>query len=176
MKKLILLLFATALFAACQQNYSRTGPEVDLVKGLFDDYHEGNWDSWMSKYADTAKIHHNLPDGKGISPAAQKDNFIALLEPLSSYKFDDDIWFEQVVTDEGETWVNVWGEWHGVIAANNKEMVIPVHLTAQVVNGMIVEEHTYYDTAGLVAELTAIAEASASATEASEEDDNDGSE
>ena len=111
MKKVILLVLVTALFTACQQNnYSRTGPEVDLVKSLFDDYHKGDWESWMSKYADTAKVHHNLPEGQGISPAAQRDNFKESLAPLSSYKFDDEIWFEQVVTDEGETWVNVWGE------------------------------------------------------------------
>ena len=171
MKKVILLAFVAVLFTACQeQNYSRTGPEVDLVKGLFDDYHAGDWESWMSKYADTAKIHHNLPDGKGISPAAQRDLFKESLAPLSSYKFDDDIWFEQVVTDEGETWVNVWGEWHGVIAANNKEMIIPVHLTAQVVDGKIVKEFTYYNTVEMNAEMEALAAAAAAAEEAANGD------
>ena len=166
MKNFLLLGLAAILFTACQpQNYSRTGPEVDLVQGLFDDYHKGDWESWMSKYADTAKIHHNLPDGQGISPGQQRDAFKESLAPLSSYKFDDKIWFEQVVTDEGETWVNVWGEWHGVIAANNKEMIIPVHLTAQVEDGKIVKEFTYYDTSALVAELNALA-AAAEAAEA----------
>jgi hypothetical protein len=173
MKKLLLLGLATILFVSCQQNYSRTGPEVDIVKELFDDYHNGNWESWMSKYADTAKIHHNVPDGKGVNAAQQRENFKTLLEPLSSYKFDDDIWFEQVITDEGETWVNVWGEWHGVVAANNKEIIIPVHLTAQVEEGLIRKEFVYYDPSEL---QNTLAELAAVAVESTEEEHAEGDE
>ena len=78
----------------------------------------------------------------------------------SSYKFDDDsLWYEMVIDKDGETWVNFWGNWKGKLAANGQDLVIPVHLTLQFVNGKIVQEYAYYDISKFQAALQEIAAA-----------------
>ena len=61
-----------------------------------------------------------------------------------------------VLTDDGETWVNCWLEWNGTLAANNKEIDIPIHLTYQFVDGKIVREYGYWDASEIVMELQKI--------------------
>ncbi|HSQ46585.1 MAG TPA: hypothetical protein VLM44_06650, partial [Lutibacter sp.] len=58
--------------------------------------------------------------------------------------------YEMATTDEGNTWVNFWGVWKGTLAANNKVIEIPVHLTAQFIDGKIVREYGYWDNAPIV--------------------------
>jgi hypothetical protein len=174
MRKLLILIFVIGFCVSCSQNYSRTGPAVDLFKAAVEDYQNGDWDAWASKFADTAKIHHNVPEGKGITAAEQIEVFKPMVAALSSYGFDEDAWYEQVVTDEGHTWVNVWAEWHGVIAANNKEIIIPVHITARVEDGLIRREFVYYNPSELEDTLAALeAEANAAVTEESDDDGNE---
>ena len=53
--------------------------------------------------------------------------------------------------------VNFWGLWKGNLAANNKEIVIPVHITSQFnKDGKIVEEYGYWNRGELVLELQSI--------------------
>jgi len=54
------------------------------------------------------------------------------------------------ITDEGKTWVNFWGVWKGTLAANNIVLEIPVHLTAQFIDGKIVREYGYWDNGPIV--------------------------
>jgi uncharacterized protein len=54
-------------------------------------------------------------------------------------------YFEMVVTDEGETWVNFWGLWSAVLKANEQKFEIPVHVTVRFENGKIVAEHGYWN-------------------------------
>ena len=83
-----------------------------------------------------------------------------ILANVSSYKFDDkDLWYEMIIDDDDETWVNFWGNWRGTVAANGQELVIPVHLTLQFVEGKIVEEHGYYNLSEITAVLNEIATA-----------------
>ena len=174
MKKLSILIIAIIISAACTQNYSRTGPAVDLVKAAIEDYQNGDWDAWASKFADTAKIHHNVPQGKGVTANQQIEVFKPMIAALSSYGFDEDTWYEQVLTDEGETWVNVWAEWHGTVAATGQKIVVPVHLTARVEDGLIRREYVYYDPAELQGALAALeAEAEANEEEEEHHDDED---
>ena len=69
----------------------------------------------------------------------------------------DDLEFEMVIADDGKTWVNFWGDWKGTMAANNKELIIPIHLTVQIVNDKIVEEHGYYNLSEYMANMQEIA-------------------
>jgi uncharacterized protein len=57
--------------------------------------------------------------------------------------------FEMVVTDDGETWVNFWGLWSAVLNANGQKFLIPVHVTARFENGKIVAEHGYWNSSEL---------------------------
>ncbi len=159
MKKLILLGLVIVLFTACQKNepqrYFSESKEIDAVKALLKDYHAGNWEAWAGHYADTAKIYQN-----SIKAASVKEtiaNLKEILSNVSAYKFDDkNLWYEMVIDKDKETWVNFWGNWRGKLSANGKEIVIPVHLTLQFVNGKIVEEYGYYNISEFVLALQEI--------------------
>jgi hypothetical protein len=158
-KILTLLFLALTMLSACQKNepkrFFSKSPEIDLAKELIKDYEDGNWDKWITYYADTAKIYRNV-----IEPASPKETLKSLqgiLTNVSSYKFDDeDIWYEMVISDEGNKWVNFWGNWRGKLKANDKELIIPVHLTLQFVEGKIVEEYQYFNTSEFTAALREI--------------------
>jgi hypothetical protein len=166
MKKLILLTLTVILFAACQSNapkqYTKTSPEIDVVKALVKDYHDGNWEAWASHYADTAKIYHNTwKEDAGATPQETADGLKAILANVSSYGFEKDEenelpWYEMVVNDNGNTWVSFWGNWKGILAANNKELEIPVHLSIRFVDGKIVREEGYYNLSEFTAALAEI--------------------
>lgn len=146
--KKILLMLSIVLFTACQKNepqrYFSSSTEIDVVKSLLTDYQDSNWDGWIAHYADTAKIYQNVLESK--SPKETMESLKDILANVSSYKFDDkDLWYEMIIDKDGETWVNFWGNWRGTVAANGQELVIPVHLTLQFVEGKIVEEHGYYN-------------------------------
>lgn len=165
MKKIAVLgiLLTVILCASCKENapvrYATTGSEIDLVKSLLSDYEKGDWESWRGHYADTAKLHHNTTKDISLSPTEMNETLKGLLANTSSYAFDDDPFFEKVIDDKGETWVNFWGDWKGTMVANNKELIIPVHLTIQIVDGKIVEEHGYYNLSEYMATMQEIAEA-----------------
>ena len=166
--KEILLVLSIVLFTACQKNepqrYFSSSTEIDVAKTLITDYQDGNWDGWITHYADTAKIYQNAI--KGISPKETMESQKSILTNVSSYKFDDkDLWYEMIIDDDGETWVNFWGNWRGTVAANGQELVIPVHLTLQFVNGKIVEEYGYYNLSEITTVLNEIATAAKMAEE-----------
>lgn len=159
MKKLFLLGLVTVLFISCQkqkpQQYFSKSAEIDEVKSLLSDYHAGNWEAWAGHYSDTAKVYHN-----SVKPATVKEtseNLVNILSNVASYKFDDkSLFYEMIVDDDNETWVNFWGNWKGKLAANGQELIIPVHLTLQFVNGKIAEEYGYYNISEFQAALQAI--------------------
>ncbi len=133
---------------ACQQKgperYTNSAPEINVVKALIKDYNEGNWTSWASHYADTAKQYHNTLQASTTAEALE--GLKANLAATSSYSFiDKDMFYERVIDDDNETWVNFWATWEGTLSGNNQKLVIPVHLTAQFVNGKIVKEYAYYN-------------------------------
>ncbi len=148
MKKLIYLGLTVILLISCQndkpERYFATSAEIDVLKAIIKDYEDANWENWLTKYADTAKIYHNSLES--ISPNELIKGFKVQLANFSDYKFSkDDIFYEMIIDDKGEKWVYFWGTWEGNLAANNRSIVIPVHLAVRFVNGKIVREHAYYD-------------------------------
>ncbi|MBU3823097.1 nuclear transport factor 2 family protein [Flavobacteriaceae bacterium XHP0103] len=158
MKKLILLGGFAILFIACQskpQRYFENSTEIETLKSGIKLYEQQDWASWKANFADTAKIHHNSV--KGLSTDETIQNFQDMLINFSSYGFEDEGSFTEMVVDiDNETWVNYWGIWKGILSETNEELVVPVHLTAQFIDGKIVEEHAYYDTAPIINALEAI--------------------
>jgi hypothetical protein len=73
-----------------------------------------------------------------------------------------------VIDNEGEKWVNFWGNWEGTLSANNKILSIPVHITSQFVDGKIVEEHAYYDLSKYMAAMNEIQKAAMESEESME--------
>ena len=158
MKKLLVLGLITLFFVACQQGparYTNASPEVDAIKAHIKDYNAGQWTEWAGRYADTAKLYHNSL--KASSVAETQEGLEGLLAATASYGFvDKDIFYEMVIDDDNEKWVNFWGTWEGTLAANSQKLVIPVHVTFQFEGGKIVEEHAYYNLAEYAAAMQAI--------------------
>jgi ketosteroid isomerase-like protein len=153
MKKIIVLICSLVLVTSCQngpERYSTTGEEVVMVKKLITDYENGDWDAWMAVYSDTAKVYHNTrTEAVGASEALKRHQQTLAL--MKSYEFmDDPVFFEKIIDDDGETWVNFWGYWQGTLAANEELLETAVHLSVQIEDGKIVEEHGFWDTAPLV--------------------------
>ena len=154
MKKLVLILLVSVMAIACgdankeneKVRYSQDSEEINTLKAAIKDYENGDWQAMKKHYADTAQIFHNSNQGKSISEIVKGHE--ESLADLSNYGFvDGEDEFEMVLTDDGNTWVNYWGDWKGTMSGANKEVIIPVHLTAQFKNGKIVREHGYWDNA-----------------------------
>ena len=158
MKKLFILGLSVILFFNCEkpkQRYFSDSPEIETVKAGIAAYESQNWEAWKANLSDTAKFYPNTT--KGISATEYLENTKAMVATLSSYGFDKNRTFMEMVIDkDNETWVNYWSVWKGTIAANNKELTIPVHLTMQFVNGKIVEEYGYWDMSGYMAAMQEI--------------------
>ena len=170
MKKLLLLGLTIILFIACQnkpERFTTTSSNIDVVKKLVTDYHNGDWEAWRSNYSDSAKVFHN--NWKNAStPEEVRDGLKSLLSNTSKYHFDESegaIFYEQTIDDEGKTWVNFWGNWQGTMAANGKELEIPVHLSCLMKDGKITAEYGFYNLADVMGEIQAIAAAKEAAAE-----------
>ena len=158
MRYLIVLCLVALMTTACNQvesRYSTAGAEIDQVKDLIANYEAGDWEAWLSHYADTAKVYHNSTEPSSAEDV--KDQLAESLQSTSSYKFQDkDRYYERVIDDRGETWVNFWATWEGTLAANDQTLIIPVHATYQFNGDKIVEEHAFYNMAAFAMALTAI--------------------
>lgn len=172
MKKLFLFGLSIILFVACQnkpQRYFDESAEIETAKAGIKAYEAQNWDAWKANFADTAKIFHNT--NKAATPDEMMAGMKQMLSNFSSYGFSKEGGiYEMVIDKDGKTWVNYWGNWGGKSVVIEKNLVIPVHLTLEFVDGKIVQEYAYYDTAGINETFAAIEAAkTASEAEASEE-------
>lgn len=158
MKKILFLsALAVLAFSACQQGpvrYTQDSPEIDIVKQLISNYNNKTFDTSM--YADTSKTFYNVSKNP-MSASEAMDYHKQTDANYSSRSFqNENSEYEMVVTDDGETWVNCWLDWKGTLAANNKEIDIPVHLTYRFVDGKIVKEYGYWDPSEVMMELQKI--------------------
>jgi steroid delta-isomerase-like uncharacterized protein len=158
MKKLFLLGLAITLFIACQnqpQRYFEASAEIETVKIGIKAYEAQDWDTWKSNFADTAKIYHNT--NNGVSPADMMSGMKEMISNFSEYKFlNEEAEMEMIVDKDGDTWVNYWNTWGGKAKETGKTVSVPVHLTVQFINGKIVQEYAYYDTAGINAAIAEV--------------------
>ena len=164
MKKLFLLGLAIVLFVACQnqpQRYFAESAEINTLKAGIKAYESGDWDKWKSHFADTAKIYVNSTEAVNVKK--RSEGLKNMASAMSSYGFihDKGEYIEMVLDQEDETWVYYWATHKATLAANNKEVSVPIHLAARFVNGKIVTEHVYFDGTEMNAEFAALAEAEA---------------
>jgi len=159
MKKQIILLLLTLTLIACQtpsNRYTQDSPEIETIKANINDYDYHKWESLLSHYSDTAKIYYNSRDNV-LTPKDLKAYFTRNDKSFSTRAFEDENReYEMIVDDDGKTWVNFWGLWEGNLEANNKNILIPVHITYQFVKGKIVKEYGYWNTSELILELQKI--------------------
>ena len=154
MKKLIMIILLATIAIGCNDTgkeekdkkvrYTQDSDEINTLKAAIADYEKADWEAMKKHYVDTAQIFHNSTQAKRIGEIVkQHEESIANLD---SYGFvADDEEFEMVLTDDGNTWVNFWGDWKATPTGSDKEVIIPVHLTAQFKNGKIVREHGYWN-------------------------------
>ncbi|WP_052143577.1 nuclear transport factor 2 family protein [Wocania ichthyoenteri] len=158
MKKLFLLGLVITLFIACQnqpQRYFAESPEIETLKAGINAYETGDWSKWKSHFADTAKIFVNST--KPITVEKRLEGLKGMTGSMSSYGFNHDKEYVEMVLDkEDETWVYYWAAHKATFSATNKELLMPVHLAVQFVNGKIVEEHIYFDGTSMNAEFEAL--------------------
>ena len=146
--------FDGSVFATDAVRYTQKSAEIDISKSIIKSYDNKNWEKLTSHYADTAKVHFNTTE-KNPMPASQIPDFHKTAdENYASRGFiEKDNFFEMVVTDKGENWVNFWGTWKCKLKSNGKEIEVPVHLTSQYIDGKVVKEYGYWDASELVLEL-----------------------
>ncbi|HSQ47195.1 MAG TPA: hypothetical protein VLM44_09780 [Lutibacter sp.] len=161
MKKNLLLVFVIATIAGCKNEvrYTQNSPEIETYKKAIKDYEMANWASFATHYADTAKIGYNTNEKNAMTLAQAISQNNEDIATLSSYNYiAEESEYEMVVTDQGETWVNFWGLWQGRLKANDQLYEIPVHLTAQFIDGKIVKEFGYWDNSSIAMELQKLKE------------------
>jgi len=171
MKKIMLITLVIASISACKNEvrYTQNSPEIETYKKVIKDYEVENWESMATHYSDTAKILNNVTEKNAQTVAqlvAQNKQDAAL---FSSWKYvPEESEYEMVVTDKGEIWVNFWGLWQARLKVNDLLYEIPVHITAQFMDGKIVKEHGYWDISKLVLDLQTFQEAAPPKTKTAE--------
>jgi ketosteroid isomerase-like protein len=168
MRKLIYLVLAVATITACQQEqrYFAESAEIETLKSGILAFENGDWDTWRSHFADTAKVFNNSKDG--IAVDQRMKDLQGMTSAFSSYGFDHEEEFVEMVIDkEKESWVYYWADYNGT-ANNGKEISVPVHLAVRFVDGKIVTEHIYFDATELNAVMAEMAAAEAAEAESVE--------
>ncbi|UPQ78639.1 nuclear transport factor 2 family protein [Flavobacterium azooxidireducens] len=164
MKNSIIILVLLFSIISCQKTetrYTQQSPEIDSFKKSIEAYEKADWATMKSFYADSAKIEHNVTKDKAVSV----DKLIEISKEdatlFSNIDFiDSESEYEMVVTDDGETWVNFWGDWKGTLKATGEEYILPCAITAQFVNGKIVREVGFWNTAKIALDLQKLSAAS----------------
>ncbi len=146
--------FDETVFSTDAVRYTQKSPEIEISKSVIKSYDKMDWKTLTSHYADTAKVHFNTTEKNPMKASKIPEYHKANDVNYSSRGFvEKDNFFEMVVTDKGENWVNFWGTWKCNLKTNGKEIEIPVHLTSQYKDGKIVKEFGYWDASELVLEL-----------------------
>ena len=156
MKKIVIVVLGLFILASCQekQRYTQQSPEIDSFKKSIEAYEKQDWATMKSFYADSAKIEHNVTKDKAVSVDKLIEVSKEDTELFSNIDFiDSESEYEMVVTDDGETWVNFWGDWKGTLKATGEEYILPCAITAQFVNGKIVREVGFWNNAKIALDL-----------------------
>ncbi|MCA0153245.1 nuclear transport factor 2-like protein [Winogradskyella vincentii] len=162
----ILVLFITACTEHKQRYFAESAETKTLEAGIAA-YESGDWNKWKSHFSDTAKIYVNSKDA--ITLDARVKDLSAMTEAFSSYGFDkDDDYIEMVIDKEDETWVYYWGQHSGTMV-NGTKLTIPVHLAVQFTDGKITAEHVYFDGTEMNAAMSAMQAESENEMESTDE-------
>jgi hypothetical protein len=121
------------------------------MKTLNKAYVEQNWETYKQHYNDTAKIRYNVTKGNEASLEDAIKQFKEDHATFSAIQYlDKETFYEMVITDDDETWVNFWGVWIGTLKATDQKFEVPLHITARFVDGKVVEEHGYWNNTDIV--------------------------
>jgi len=119
--------------------------EIEMIRAKFDDYNQGDWQQWQSKYTETAEIFYNsISDPMTAQQAVEMHE--GSVRPLSAYYFDDNsIRIEKTINDKGEIWVAFYGNWIATFSGSGRQIIVPTHITYLIVDGKIAADNGYWD-------------------------------
>lgn len=144
MRVLIFILLIVSQLVACHdQRYTEDSPEIDAYKSMIQGIERGDFSAYDEIYADSAKIYFNSL--YAFNREGAMEGMKISLEPYSEFDFGEDPEYEFVLNDKGEYWLGMWTIWTGTVKSNGKVLKVPIHVTAQFVDGKIVEETHYWD-------------------------------
>jgi hypothetical protein len=128
MKKIVLLFLAATTLFACQTNQVKTetalatsgsvtttGPDVDLIKKSITAWANGDWATYISTYADTAKSYHNIwplttDTTVGAKMPVLIEGFKKQRELMDGNVTMGNSIIEVVTMPDGSKWGHVWVE------------------------------------------------------------------
>jgi len=128
MKKIVLLFLAATTLFACQTNevktestagatgsVATTGPDVDLIKKSITAWADGDWATYASTYADTAKaVHNGWPSATdttvGVKMPIMIENFKKQRELMDGNVTMGNSIIEVVTMPDGNKYGHVWVE------------------------------------------------------------------
>ena len=135
-----------AAIAQDKVRYTQQAPEIETTKAYFTAYNEGEWEKLSAFYAKDASITHNT--SPKLTAAQLLGGFKSNLELCTDYKWElIEEELERVITDKGEMWVNIWGNWTGTYKITGDKINVPTHHAFRFKEGKIIREWAYYDTA-----------------------------
>jgi hypothetical protein len=139
------LFILTLSFGQTPARYTQSAPEIEAVKSWVAAYNAGDWDRVRASYADDIRSEHNGNVTTGADEVVA--SFQSGVEGADFYqlRFYEDA-LERVINDDGETWVNAWGEYRVVPSGIPDTMAWPTHITFQFdAEGKITREVAYYN-------------------------------
>ncbi|HLV38948.1 nuclear transport factor 2 family protein [Xanthomarina sp.] len=158
MKNLTLIGCLFLIFTSCgnEHRYTQNSEEIEIVKAVISDYNYQEWENLMSHYHDTAHIYYNSRTTI-LSPTDLEGFHKNHDAGFSTRAFEDESReYEMIEDNNGKSWVNFWGLLKGNLEGNNKQVIIPVHITFQFIDKKIVTEFGYWDTSEVLSEIKKI--------------------
>ncbi|WP_038262382.1 nuclear transport factor 2 family protein [Zhouia amylolytica] len=146
MKTIHVFVVMFVLLLACEQEpkqYFSSAPEIDLAKSNTESYYSGNWEAFRANYVDTAKIYHNSTEAITVDEMIMR--FKDGLKDVSTYSSKDSIYYEMIVEDDGDHWINMWATWSATFKNTGEKVEVPYHITAMIKDGKIIKEFGYWN-------------------------------
>lgn len=156
MRKILLLLAISIAMSACSKDgrYTEKSAEIDTYKKIIAAYENKDFETMRTFYADSAKILYNVTEAEAQTVSQMMENIEKDETLFTKWEYDkNELEYEMIVTDKGETWVNFWSVWKTTLRSNGKTYTIPTSLTARFVDGKIVREYGYWDLSRLNSDI-----------------------
>jgi hypothetical protein len=144
-KQLILFVAVLTFLAACQQApkviIASTGPQVDDLNKAMAAYASGDWETYKSGFADTAKIFFNTLQFDVDSLVRYQQARRAYYDKVETSS--DAV--EYIKYDNGDEWVHWWGKLKLTIKGTGRVVEVPIHLAGHLMGSKTVEQFAYFN-------------------------------
>lgn len=103
---------ASVAASASEGTVTKSGPDVELIKKAAESWAKGDWDAYLSCYADTAVSVHNAWATNDTSVAKKMSSFIDLFKKSREYmdgnvKIENSI-YEVITMSNGDKYGHAW--------------------------------------------------------------------